>query len=119
MESYPEAIHIPNSEGVFPIHEAVYNTDKARLLLDYFPDEVKRKDDAGRTTLHHAVSISSNDCEHIEIIKLLINLYPEAVQITDRRGRLPIHLVTDVDKACLLLDLFPNIKIMKDTLHYT
>ena len=112
IDNYPDSVtqtDDDSEDAELPLHIAANNKSKAfcKLLVDAYPESVKRPNNYGSLPFHSAC-----DDGQLETVEYLFGLYPESLHIRDVRGYLPIHLVAsnpgensaDIIKFLLLHD---------------
>jgi len=104
---HPESLHIRNSGGHLPIHEASSNpgenaADIIKFLLRHDPECISKpvvsnfaSDDDGCLPLHLVCSSRDDTLWDKYVMELLFDLYPEAILIRDEQGQLPIDIVRE------------------------
>jgi ankyrin repeat protein len=131
LERNPDAL---GSTGETPLHIAckhgawfhwarVHHTEKhiivdaVRLLIDAFPDSLRREDDEGRLPLHLLCLNGDSDAEvMVEVLKIFLERCPEAVRHTTRvepfhNLSLPIHIAAakqSLEFCRLLIEAYPG-----------
>jgi ankyrin repeat protein len=86
-----------SSTGETPLHIAcsIKNVTLGvfRVLIDAFPDSLRRENKNGYMPLHK-LSCNKHEDEEVglDVLKLFLERYPESVRHTTRKGNLPIHL---------------------------
>lgn len=106
---YHEAINIPSSGDLTPLHHAIIgnNFKSVKYLVEAHPACVLYGNFKGYLPLHTAVSSGYN----INIIKTLHYAYPEAIRTFSTDGKLPLHVfaIEDHDHVALENDVSTNI----------
>jgi ankyrin repeat protein len=95
-----------------PLHIACWSNpplEVVRVLIEAYPQGLKKKDVHGDTPLHIAVS---NPATRIELIQMLIGAEPGAASIANREGLMPLHAAcryspSNVEIISLLLETHP------------
>ena len=93
LEAHPNSVsetadHEDDVDLELPIHKAAKSMPPGccKVLLDAYPESVKRVDQYGCLPFHHACKNGRPDT-----VEYLFKLYPEAVHIRDINECLPIH----------------------------
>ena len=91
--------------------------DAVRLLIDAFPDSLRREDNEGRMPLHLLSLNDDMDGEvALEVLKIFLERCPESVRHTTRRGpfhnlSLPIHIAAakqSLEFCRILIEEYPG-----------
>ena len=104
-------------EEVSPLSIAVSlsnpNIEAVRLILDYRPDSVSKKDEDGSLPFMHACANNDN----IETIQYLYEIYPDAINMIDSYSCAAIHYAAYYGTPCVvqyLLQLSPQCIQLKE-----
>lgn len=96
LDAHPDSVlQVDSEELALPIHHAVNNKSPAfcKLLVDAYPESVKRQSDYG-LPFHHACCNNGR----LDTLEYLFELYPECMNIRGNGGRLPIHIACSYPK---------------------
>jgi len=90
LEAHPDSVSTQSDyyNDSLPLHIAVSNKSKAfcKILVDAYPEAVKRVDRTGSLPFHNACGLGRPDT-----VEYLFGLYPESLHMRDNYGKLPIH----------------------------
>jgi len=96
LEACPDSISVQTSpdldDGDLPLHKAARVKSKAfcKVLVDAYPESVRRENGYGALPFHHACK---NGCP--DTVEYLFKLHPESLHIRSDGGCLPIHWASD------------------------
>ena len=91
LEYYPDSVHCDEyGYGELPLHYAAGHKSPGfcKLLVDAYPDSVRRRSDNGSLPIHNACL---RNCR-VDTLEYLLEVYPESLHIRNGNGYLPIHL---------------------------
>lgn len=106
----PDAIRMPNSTGMLPLHLAACNRDldKAKALFAAYPQAVGIPDKNGWLPLQHAAFTG----KHLDVVRFIHECYPEAINKPHQSGRIPLHYCAVTCQSskvmAYLIDAYPD-----------
>ena len=93
--------------GLLPIHIACMNinsipSDILVLLLDAWPDSIRKQCNYGFLPLHKAIMANTigKNPPNMDNIAIILEAFPEGVHVANLRGQYPLHCAVESKKVC-------------------